>query len=676
MLSPALLRSRRRPRPRPRGDRGRRPQPGDLRLAWRLGLQHPRLRRRPSRAGGRRRADVPAHRQPALRPPDPRGRQPARRAALRRVRRQVRAARAQARGAATASSPTARPRDPRTTSWPGWPRACAAAHRRRRAGRGREIGVLTRDNAHAADVFDALTARDVPVEIVGLNGPAAAARGRRGRRHPAPAPRRHRQRLAADPAHRSALGDRAARPRACSAGGPRELAGAPGPRPASPTSVDQLTSRDRRRHRPGRGRLRSATRSTTRATRRTPPRRSSGSRCSRAELRMLRAHVGEPLLDLVRRIIDTTGIDVELASAVSPAAAARRDNLDLFVQGGRGVPGRRRRRDAARAAGLPDRRGRPGQRPRHRHPDRGRLGQAADRAPGQGPGVGRASSWSGVCETRFPTNRSRTLWTSVARRAAGAAARRRGATCRSSAATTRPRSTPTAPAPGPTTREEELRLGYVAVHPRRAPARRLVVPAGARGPRRFGPSAYQARRPRAARGLGRAVADAGCDEAGQGRPQPLRRRATRRGPGRAPGAGREARAAARGGRAWCAPADPDGRRRRPRHGRGRPGRRLGRRARPAARRGARRPRRRWSTVPLPASLSATALAPAARRPRRRSPASWPGRCRGSRRRRPGSAPASTPGSRPASASRTSARPRRAARAGPTPASTTTPTSPS
>ena len=50
------------------------------------------------------------------------------------------------------------------------------------------------------------------------------------------------------------------------------------------------------------------------------------------ELRYLRAHAGEPLLDLVRRIIDTTGIDVELASSVSPAAQARRDNLDLFVK--------------------------------------------------------------------------------------------------------------------------------------------------------------------------------------------------------------------------------------------------------------------------------------------------------------------------------------------------------
>ena len=34
----------------------------------------------------------------------------------------------------------------------------------------------------------------------------------------------------------------------------------------------------------------------------------------------------------MRRIIETTGVDVELASAVTPAAAARRDNLDLFVR--------------------------------------------------------------------------------------------------------------------------------------------------------------------------------------------------------------------------------------------------------------------------------------------------------------------------------------------------------
>ncbi|NUS49658.1 MAG: ATP-dependent helicase, partial [Nocardioidaceae bacterium] len=50
------------------------------------------------------------------------------------------------------------------------------------------------------------------------------------------------------------------------------------------------------------------------------------------ELRALRGYTGESLLDLVRRIVDACGIDVELDSSVSPAARARRDNLDLFVK--------------------------------------------------------------------------------------------------------------------------------------------------------------------------------------------------------------------------------------------------------------------------------------------------------------------------------------------------------
>jgi DNA helicase-2/ATP-dependent DNA helicase PcrA len=49
------------------------------------------------------------------------------------------------------------------------------------------------------------------------------------------------------------------------------------------------------------------------------------------ELRLLRRYVGEPLLDLVRRVIDVTGIDVELASSTSAVASARRDNLSAFL---------------------------------------------------------------------------------------------------------------------------------------------------------------------------------------------------------------------------------------------------------------------------------------------------------------------------------------------------------
>ena len=95
MLS-RLFSGRMRPRARPRGHRGRRPQPGDLRVAGRLGLQHPRLRRdlpRRVRFG----AVISPDGQPAVRPPDPRGRQPVGRAALRRVRRGA-TARGQARG--------------------------------------------------------------------------------------------------------------------------------------------------------------------------------------------------------------------------------------------------------------------------------------------------------------------------------------------------------------------------------------------------------------------------------------------------------------------------------------------------------------------------------------------------------------------------------------------------
>ena len=195
-----------------------------------------------------------------------------------------------------------------------------------------DIGVLTWDNAHAAEVFDTLTAAGIPVEIVGVVRAAAAARGRGGRRRPAPAQGRDRQRLAADSADRATVGHRAARPRAARRPGPG--AGRARGRGPSPASVDdhliaiadgidpaEIPCLDDALHDPG------------------DPQHYRYSAEARerfallaAELRALRSHVGEPLLDIVRRIIETTGVDVELASAVAPAAAARRDNLDLFVR--------------------------------------------------------------------------------------------------------------------------------------------------------------------------------------------------------------------------------------------------------------------------------------------------------------------------------------------------------
>ncbi len=191
-----------------------------------------------------------------------------------------------------------------------------------------EIGVLTRDNKHAADVFDALTAREIPVEIVGLkglmrlpevsevvstlsllqdltanadllnllNGPRWAI----GARDLALLGRQARD-LTGARLHEEEVTVSEELQRAVEGADPTEVVSLsdaladPGDRPYS--------SEARRRF-----------------------------ALLAEELRLLRTYAGEPLLDLVRRIIDTTGIDIELSSSVSPAAAARRDNLDLFVK--------------------------------------------------------------------------------------------------------------------------------------------------------------------------------------------------------------------------------------------------------------------------------------------------------------------------------------------------------
>ena len=180
----------------------------------------------PARADGRV-AGVPPHGQPALRPPDPRGRQPARRAALRAYAGQV--VRWPPQPDAGEGVVTARVHETHgRRARPGSPDEVAPAHDARRR-RGADIGVLTRDNAHAAEVFDALTARDVPVEIVGLGGLIRLPEVAEVVATLAPAPRPDRERRAAHAADRPALGDRAARPRAARPpGAPRW----PGGRPA------------------------------------------------------------------------------------------------------------------------------------------------------------------------------------------------------------------------------------------------------------------------------------------------------------------------------------------------------------------------------------------------------------------------------------------------------------
>ena len=258
---------------------------------------------------------------------------------------------------------------------------------------------------------------------------------------------------------------------------------------------------------------------------------------------MLRAYAGEPILDVVRRIVDTTGIDIELASAVSPAAAARRDNLDLFLKAVaefQAIDG-----DVTLPALLAylDRRGRPGQRSRRRDADRGRLGQAADRPPRQGAGVG-----LGLPGRRRARRGSRPTGRARCGPRRRRCSRRRCAatrpTSRSSPAGTRPRSTPTAPRTRDHDAVEELRLGYVAFTRAAHDGSRSRPTCGARARRR------------SARRRTSVVPDRSTSSGRAARPGSTSRRratptptppSTRRRRGRSTGIGREAAAAARGG---------------------------------------------------------------------------------------------------------------------------------
>jgi DNA helicase-2/ATP-dependent DNA helicase PcrA len=348
-----------------------------------------------------------------------------------------------------------------------------------------KIGVLTRDNAHAAEVFDALTSAAIPVEIVGLSGllrlPEVAEVV--ATLHLLQDVTANASLLTLLTGPRWAVGPRDLRLLAERA---RELAGALG-RGAAPATIDdhlvaiadgidpaEIPCLDDALHDPGRAGY-------------------SAAGLERfallaAELRSLRSHVGEPLLDIVRRIIDTTGADVELASAVSSAAAARRDNLDLFVRAVadfQAVDG-----DVSLSALL------------------AYLTAEDDQGNGLDVATPTASDsvklltvhrakgleWDsvflvGVCKERFPSNRSRTLWTSSP---AVLPAPLRGDA--PDLPQLRGYDKPALDAYRADTKEhdatEELRLGYVAFT--RA-AHRLSVTSYCWSPRAtpFGPSSYQ-----------------------------------------------------------------------------------------------------------------------------------------------------------------------------------------
>jgi ATP-dependent DNA helicase UvrD/PcrA len=193
----------------------------------------------------------------------------------------------------------------------------------------REIGVLTRDNSHAAAVFDALSNREIPVEIVGLKGllrlpevsevVATLTLIQDVTANAALLTLLAGPRWAIGPRDLALLGRRA-----------RELAGSRGGGQEFASVQDQLEAAVEGADPTEIASLCDALDDPGDLAYSQEARQRFG--LLAVELRRLRSAIGEPILDLVRRIIETTGIDVELASSVSPAAAARRDNLDLFVQ--------------------------------------------------------------------------------------------------------------------------------------------------------------------------------------------------------------------------------------------------------------------------------------------------------------------------------------------------------
>ncbi len=270
------------------------------------------------------------------------------------------------------------------------------------------IGVLTRDNAQGEEVYDALTEAGIPVEIVGLSGlirlpEVAEVVATLSLLHdvadnPSMLTLLTGPRWAIGPRDLRLLAQRAAEISGVRTQVEAESVAAQILAIADGIDVSELPALSDALESPGEELPFSAEARERFAL-------------LAGELRRLRRHVGDPLLDVVRRIIDTTGVDVELASATNPAAAARRDNLDVFVKAVaefQSVDG-----DVTLPALL--------------------AYLTAENDQGNGLDVAtptladsvklltvhraKGLEWKtvfcvGVGETKFPSNRSRTLWTS------------------------------------------------------------------------------------------------------------------------------------------------------------------------------------------------------------------------------------------------------------------------
>ncbi len=249
----------------------------------------------------------------------------------------------------------------------------------------REIGVLTRDNGHAADVFDALSRAEIPVEIVGLSGllrlPEVSEvvstlallhdltanadllnlltgpRWAIGPRDLALLGRRARELAGASGRSEERLDLHEALQAAVAGADPTEVVALsdalaePGDLPYSAAARERFTLAGARAALPA------------------SPHRRDAARPGAPDHRHLRH----------RRRARRLG---------QPGGPRAPRQPRPVREGGRRVPVHRRVGDAACAACLPHRRGRARQRARHRHALGGRLGQAAHRPPREGPRVG------------------------------------------------------------------------------------------------------------------------------------------------------------------------------------------------------------------------------------------------------------------------------------------------
>jgi len=192
----------------------------------------------------------------------------------------------------------------------------------------REIAVLVRVTRDVGPVHEALTARDIPVEVVGLGGlvhlpevadviatldvlddaTANAAlvrllvgpRWRIGKRDLALLGRRAADLVRVAPTSAEPGGADAALEAAVAGTDPAEVISlsdalaSPGPLPYSAAARERFAALE-------------------------------------GELRELRRYVGEPLLDLLHRVLTLTGLDVEIAASPHALAARRRDSLSAFL---------------------------------------------------------------------------------------------------------------------------------------------------------------------------------------------------------------------------------------------------------------------------------------------------------------------------------------------------------